>query len=246
MRHQTNQVRRTLRSYLGYRILWEARLASKSGKATSYGLRGLDQKLISRIDTSPNYYVEIGANDGRTHSNTLVLELYYGWTGLLIEPMESSFKKLKRNRSKRRNVLLRAACVSEIYPHPTLGLVWGNLSSTAVGLDTDIPDPVAHAGAPRKDALPDEPLRIEDVPAMTMTRALENAGAPTEIGLLSLDVEGAELEVLQGIDFDKYRFDWMLIESRDVKRVASFLENYDYFAVEKLTHHDYLFSRVSG
>jgi FkbM family methyltransferase len=221
-------------------------LFNKVGEAASFGLRGLDHKVIARIDTSPNYYVELGANDGRTHSNTLALELFYGWEGLLIEPIDSTFQKLKRNRSKRRNYLLRSACVSASYPDPTVDVVYGNLMSIAVGLDSDIPDPYSHASAPRKDAVPGEPLRSETVPAITMSKALETAGAPTEIGLLSLDVEGAELEVLRGIDFNKFHFSWMVIESRDVKRVASFIERFGYCLEEKLTHHDYLFRRIEN
>lgn len=213
----------------------------RSDKSASFGLRGLDQKIVARIDPSPSYYVEIGANDGRTHSNTLSLELFYGWKGLLIEPIYSTFTKLERNRSKRRNYLLRAACVSPSFPNSSIDFVYGNLMSIGLGLDSDVPDPFEHASAPRKDAGPGDPLRIESVPAITMTEALETARAPSKIGLLSLDVEGAELEVLRGIDFDKFQFAWIVVESRAVQRVAEFLATNGYVLQEKLTHHDYLF-----
>ena len=47
---------------------------------------------------SNGYFVEFGAADGITHSNTYLLEKKYGWHGLLIEPLPSAFRTLKRNR----------------------------------------------------------------------------------------------------------------------------------------------------
>lgn len=211
-------------------------------KWRSLGPSGLVEKLLESIDTSPSYYVEIGANDGVVQSNSLALELFYGWTGLLIEPANATFKRLRRNRSSRRNYLLNSACVSSSFPASTVDLIYADLMSVALGLDSDVPDPHDHAEHGAKFLSPGDSIRTESVPATTMTRALQVAGAPGRIGLLSLDVEGAELEVLKGIDFEKYRFDWMLIECRDIKRLSAFLDDHGYVLQEKLSHHDYLFS----
>jgi FkbM family methyltransferase len=174
------------------------------------------------------------------------LELFYGWNGLLIEPIDSTFQKLKKNRNGRRNFLLKAACVSSSYSLPTVDIIYANLMSTAVGLDTDVEDPVAHAEYGTRFLAPDDSIRVEQVPAITMTRALEIAKAPGEIGLLSLDVEGAELEVLKGIDFQKYQFNWIVVESRKIGRISDFLDGHGYVLLSKLSKHDYLFqSRVS-
>ena len=45
-----------------------------------------------------------------------------------------------------------------------------------------------------------------------MTDILDEANAPTFIEYLSVDVEGAEVEVLKGIDFQKYKFGMIHIE----------------------------------
>jgi hypothetical protein len=42
-------------------------------------------------------FVDIGANDGVTLSNTYFLEKERHWTGICIEPIPSSFEKLKAN-----------------------------------------------------------------------------------------------------------------------------------------------------
>lgn len=203
----------------------------------------LEQKLLKLINTSPNFYIEIGANDGVAQSNTLALELFYGWEGLLIEPSSATFERLKKNRSKRRNYLLKSACVSSGFPDSRVDLVYSNLMSVVLGLDSDVADPRAHAESGGKFLSADDSIYIESVPCITMSGALNIAGAPARIGLLSLDVEGAELEVLKGVDFEKYQFDWILIESRDIKRLTKFLNPHGYVLKKKMSHHDYLFSQ---
>ena len=111
----------------------------------SFGLEGLDWKAIDIITSESKYFIELGANDGVTQSNTLALETYCGWRGLLIEPIEETFFELARNRNSRRNTVLRAACVSSEYREATVDLVFSNLMSTAIGLDSDVGDPLSHA-----------------------------------------------------------------------------------------------------
>ena len=212
----------------------------------SFGLNQLDTKLREWIDSTPGYYIEIGANDGVSQSNTLSLELFDGWRGLLIEPVSATFLKLRKNRSRRRNHLIQAACVSFEYPGKTVRLHYSNLMSIAEGLDSDILDPAAHAQDGQQFLDPDDKIRTEVVPAMTMSSALALAGAPSDIGLLSLDVEGAELEVLRGIDFEKYRIHSILVESRRVERISEFLMGYGYGLRATLSEHDFLFQLDPG
>ena len=79
--------------------------------------------------------------------------------------------------------------------------------------------------------------------AVTLNSILEKSKAPKEIDFLSLDVEGAELEVLKGIDFNKFSFKFMLIEVRDIKRMESFLLQHGYLLEKKFSTHDYLFRK---
>jgi len=77
--------------------------------------------------------------------------------------------------------------------------------------------------------------------AVTLNYFLEKANAPSVIDFISLDVEGAELEVLKGINFEQFSFKYMLIELRDLERVESFLKNHNYVLEKQLSVHDYLF-----
>jgi hypothetical protein len=64
------------------------------------------------------------------------------------------------------------------------------------------------------------------------------------IDLLSLDVEGFELDVLKGIDFDKYKPSFMLIEARFRDEIDSFL-NPLYEPITELSYHDVLYRHTA-
>ena len=232
-----------LRRFFGFRIKWLSKvLVQLDRSAPGFGLNGLDLKLIDAINTAPSYYIEIGANDGVSQSNTLLLELLHGWQGLLIEPIPSTFKRLTRNRSSRRNFLLKAACKSEETTGDVVELLYSNLMTVSLGMDSDIPDPAAHALKGQKYLGSKGVVYEESAPAITLTEALNLAGAPREIGLLSLDVEGVELEVLRGLDFGAYSVEWILVEVRDLPRVREYLSARGFTLQAKLSDHDYLFS----
>ncbi len=60
------------------------------------------------------------------------------------------------------------------------------------------------------------------------------------IDFFSLDVEGFEDQVIQGINFNKYNFKFFLIETKK-DEVIDFLNNNNYNLIRKLSHHDFLF-----
>jgi hypothetical protein len=63
----------------------------------SYGLEGLDRTILDAIDPRPGFFVELGAFDGATQSNSVLLESL-GWRGLLIEANPGSFAKCVKAR----------------------------------------------------------------------------------------------------------------------------------------------------
>jgi hypothetical protein len=82
-----------------------------------------------------------------------------------------------------------------------------------------------------------------DVPARTMTSILDECGV-SGIDFLSLDVEGYELNVLKGLDLNKYCPRFILIETEEKSLVDDYLKGrYDF--VTKLSPHDYLYKHVS-
>ena len=68
--------------------IWRARIAEGLGfKRYSYpALNNLDRKMDELLPDS-GVFLEIGANDGYTQSNTYFLERLRNWDGILIEPV---------------------------------------------------------------------------------------------------------------------------------------------------------------
>ena len=58
---------------------------------------------------------------------------------------------------------------------------------------------------------------------------------------MSLDTEGSEFEVLNGIDFKNYNFKYMLIETNHFSKLDEYLSNKKYKFLKKFNYNDFLF-----
>lgn len=154
-----------------------------------------EQELVSQFFSGRprGYFVEVGANEPELRSQTWHLERS-GWTGALIEPQPDLAEVL---RATRRACVFEAACSSPENAGRKLPLhVAGPLSS--LNRETMAPGATPH--------------RVIAVPVRTLDDILEEAGAPARIDLLSIDVEGHEIEVLSGFDIRKWRPRLVLLE----------------------------------
>ena len=70
--------------------------------------------------------------------------------------------------------------------------------------------------------------------AHTLTSLLDEVKAPHNIDLLSLDVEGNELAVLKGLDFNRYKLKWILVEVR-TPEIEAYLKDFGYHKHAVLT-----------
>ena len=205
-----------------------------------WGLDNLDKNLIEIIGKEHGFFVELGANDGISYSNTKHLEMFLGWHGVLVEPYPANFKKLAKTRSGQTHSF-KAACVSFDFPRSQMELTYSNLMTIAMEGSSDIKDRKLHAESGRRWLKRHEKINPFVAPARTLSSILDEANAPNKIDLLSLDVEGGELEVLNGVDHKKYRFKWILVESRDEQRILKYLVHLGYKLHSKMTGNDYLF-----
>ena len=212
------------------------------GRPNSYSLLNMDYVLCNILGEN-GYYVELGANDGLRQSNTLKLERELGWKGILIEPLTYQYKQLKRNRKG--NVIVNAACVPYEYDSTTIPIYDGDLMTTTELSSDEIPQFVSWSDIGRRYEGEDNRERSVDSPARTLNSILELADAPKQIGFLSLDVEGAELPVLSGVNHDFYRFGLIMIESRNASKTISYLKTRNYEFLCFISKNDMLFLDVS-
>jgi FkbM family methyltransferase len=205
------------------------------------GINKLSTKLMAYLNYSDGFYVELGANDGISQSNTLYLEKSLNWRGVLVEPNNENYLKCVQNRSEL-NAIFRNACVGFDYKKASVNFLYADLMSISLELESDIANPELHQEIGLRFLPGNKNYLHFTAPASTLNNLLVDASAPTLIDLLVLDVEGAEMEVLKGIDHSKFKFKYMCIESRSSQKLFDYLYPLGYHFREKLTEQDYLFT----
>lgn len=208
-----------------------------------FSQNGLDKQLEKYVNYNDGFYVELGANDGVAYSNSLYFELRRNWKGILVEPSPNNFLLCKERRSQKNNVFCNA-CVSFDYKEKYVDIKYANLMSISENLELDVLSKDSHINSGKKFLRGSETVFSFGAIAKTLNSILLESNAPFVIDFLSLDVEGAELEVLKGIDFDKFSFKFILLEVRNLERMISFLEPKGYILKKQCAVHDYIFEYV--
>jgi len=212
-------------------------------KGGYFSINQLDKQLEQYVNYDNGFFVELGANDGVSQSNSLYFEMKRNWSGVLVEPAPHNFLLCKEQRSSKNNIFCNA-CVSFDYKEKYVDIRYANLMSISENLELDLEDKNNHIKKSERFLSQNESLFSFGASAATLNSILKESKAPKEIDFLSLDVEGAELEVLKGIDFDTYSFKYMLIEIRDLKRMERFLNQHGYILEKKFSSNDYLFKHI--
>jgi FkbM family methyltransferase len=162
------------------------------------------------LDPSKAFF-EMGAFDGLTYSNTFALEQCLGWNGLLVEGNPLNFANLSVNRPGN---ILRQTSVCE---HE--GAVQMTLFGDEVASNPAL-EPEAHRkqfgksfgrGVRRHGDKLGEAEQVVRVPCKPL-RTLFAELHITRLAIFSLDVEGAELSVLQTIDWTAVHIDVLMVE----------------------------------
>lgn len=78
-----------------------------------------------------------------------------------------------------------------------------------------------------------------------LTNSLNVKRDKGSVDIFFLDVEGAELSVLQSIDYSKLKFEVIFVEESNIKEVISFLADHQYKHVAKVGD-DHVFFRLGN
>jgi FkbM family methyltransferase len=199
-------------------------------------LNGLDAKLAPFLTKQKGFFVEAGANDGFTQSNTYYLEKFLGWRGILVEGIPALFHEAQRRR--RRSRVFNCALVPFEQEGSEVEMVYGNLMSLVKGaMGNDEADAQFISSAKEHDSASGS-YTIK-VPGRPLTSILDECDV-SHVDFLSLDVEGFEGPVLRGIDFNRHRPEFICVEARKRADVEAILSPF-YDVVEQLTSLDVLY-----
>jgi FkbM family methyltransferase len=205
------------------------------GRKRSFGLHGLDLKLLPWLDFRDGFFIEAGANDGVKFSNTLFFERFRNWRGLLIEPIPELAAKCRESRPN--CIVESCALVAADSPLREVPMRYCNMMSIVKGAMQSEERDAEHI---RRGC---ELQKVESyeltVPARPLSDILDAHGI-AKVDFFSLDVEGYELEALKGLDFARHAPRFLLVECRDRATIGDFLAD-RYEAVAELSHHDVLF-----
>jgi FkbM family methyltransferase len=168
-------------------------------------LHDLDSKLDAIIARERGFFVEAGAHDGFTQSNTYYLERFRGWRGVLVEPIPEQAAQARLSRPDA--TVVQCALISRDDARRQVRMSFGDLMSIVVG--------AKHRDWTSNGTVLGWYDAYEiDVDARTLSSVLDELRAP-EIDLLSLDVEGCEAEALRGLDLDRHAPRYVLVEIHD-------------------------------
>jgi len=154
-------------------------------------------------------FVDIGAHNGITYSNSYVLEKEFNWKGICIEPMQHQYDELIKIRdSKNYNCAIFdkegttdfLLVKHTTYPDMLSGIKSELTEQQLAGIDREV-----------KRLNLEEPELIK-----IQTRNLNNILEENkfyEIDFLSIDVEGAEYKILDSIDYNKFNIKVIILEN---------------------------------
>ena len=217
--------------------IYRSKIFLKIFRKHYFGLNKLDRELDNYLKVTQGFFVDVGANDGITQSNTKRLEIFKKWKGILIEPSPIQFKNCTKSRSSKTYNL---ACCAFSYDAEEVTMIYSNLMTVNKVPTSELPNPSLHAS--RGAAIQSIKSYEFTIRAKTLDSILELSDAPLLIDFLNIDVEGSEMSVLEGINHSKWRFQKILIETRDFVKIKNYLKSYEYDFIKALSSHDYLFS----
>lgn len=138
------------------------------------------------------FFVEFGATDGISLSNTFLLEEQFSWNGILAEPARCWHESLQQNRK----CAIDSRCVSN------------KTGKSVVFVEANQPENSSlktHFKAADHRTLACKSISYK-VQTISLLDLLKEYNAPRVIDFLSIDVEGSELEILEAHDFQSYKF----------------------------------------
>ena len=174
----------------------------KIGFLNFFGSKDQDKWVIEEIFNfkKEGFFLDLAATNGVMENNTFVLEFIFGWKGIAIEANDIFFNKLKKNR--------KCTCLNEVVGENEKDVQFLETGGTGgiVGKNYD------NNFEKRGKLLNKLKAKIKTKKTKTLQKILDENNSPPVIDYLSLDVEGAETEILRNFDFKKYIFLSMTIE----------------------------------
>jgi methyltransferase, FkbM family len=193
-----------------------------------------DNFIIEYFNGKRNgFIVDVGAAEGVSSSNSFRLINEYDWSAFLIEPYSASFKQLKYLYGDNNKIILENVAVSSVTKKAVLYLK--HVDSGCHSLR----EPETKPEDPNDNRLgPD--TGTEEVLVFTLNDLFKKHNIKN-IDVLSVDTEGNDLAVLQGLNFEEYKPKIITVEYAPLKKIHTTQEEF-----ERVIGSDYKLMKDTG
>ena len=175
-------------------------------------------------------FMDIGAHDGKSINNTLYFEESNNWTGVNVEPIKKVYNDLVVNRPNCININC-AVCnndgISEFICNKGYTEMISGIKDTF--------DPRHMQRLQRENRRYGSTTEIIEVETKKLETICDSHKI-SHINYLSIDVEGAEFEVIKSINFDKIYIDVIAFENNYNNAsipIIKYLEERNYVVIHK-------------
>lgn len=135
--------------------------------------------------------LDIGANDGKTFSNSLAL-IELGWSATLVEPSPSAFKKLKALHKGNDKV----KCINRAVAKEAGTITLHDMGQHVGNGDTSLLATTVEAEKDRWIGTEFKEVKVKAIPYWTISDSYD---------FITIDAEGADIDILQQIDLSGVR-----------------------------------------
>lgn len=154
-------------------------------------------------------FVDCGAGRLKSLSNTWALQRHLGWSGRLIEPNPSFASDLRTRITSNVRLAEVAAGTEGVVEFLTLD----ELSCATDYMRSDCARSIRDTAVEQRKT-----ILVNRVPLIHLLD--QHMGKARKLDFLSLDAEGAEIEVLRSLDLSRWSFRCMAIEHADVPGIC--------------------------
>ena len=181
------------------------------GRFSKYYTQGDEERIISAVfnGIQNGFYIDIGAHHPIRYSNTYKL-YQLGWRGICFEPNERLHKAFKQVRP--RDTLLPYAASN-----------YEGEAEFFIG-QYDVHSSLSHSASRHQETIKVNVRKLESI--------LQERGVDEPIDLISIDTEGTEVDVLEGLNLSLNRPRLIIAEFNTASNINKDLQPY-------LIQHDY-------
>lgn len=183
-----------------------------------YSQHGEDEVIFNFLKemdfNHPGTFLDIGANDGITYSNSRMFVESYGWNGVLIEPTSECNKSLSELYSNNNNIEIYNVAITGEDGETTIFL--GSLHNEGINQVSTLNQSDKEYWENNRNVV----YESEIVKTLTLKTLLSKSKFKT-FDIISIDTEGADLNILQQVVENNLEPIFIIFEYNDNRSLLS-------------------------